>query len=212
MKKQKAARVFAFIGAVTAWLAVALQFYLIIVNRKESIPETVTRFLTFFTILTNILAAMCFTAVLLKPKPGWRHFFSTANTLAAAAVYIIVVGAVYNIILRFLWQPQGLQWLVDELLHSFNPLFFVIYWLAFAPKYGLQWKNALSWLWYPFIYLLVVIIRGSLSGYYPYPFVDVNELGFNKVLVNCGMLFIVFLILSLLIIAVGRMMSRTNPG
>jgi hypothetical protein len=204
----KTQQAFVVAGAVVTWLAIVLQFYLIIVNRSTSLLETVTRFFTFFTILTNILAALCFTAVSLKPKPGWRNFFSKTNTLAATTVYILVVGAVYNIILRFLWQPQGLQRVVDELLHLFNPLFFAVYWLAFAPKSGLQWKNVLPWLWYPLIYLVVVIIRGNFSGYYPYPFMDVNTLGFNKVLVNCGLVFIVFLVLSLLVVAIGRMMSR----
>src|SRR5260221_12793420 len=121
-------------GAIIAWFAVVVQFYLLIVNRVESVPETVIRFFSFYTILTNILIALCFMVLLLKPKSGWGRFFSKPTTLTAIVVYITVVGITYNIILRFTWNPQGLQQVVDELLHVVVPLFFILYWFMFAPK------------------------------------------------------------------------------
>jgi len=103
MEKQptKARQTFLAIGAIIAWFAVVVQFYLLIVNRVTSIPETIIRFFSFYTILTNILVALCFTFLLLKPKSGWVRFFSKPATITAIAVYITVVGIVYNIILRF---------------------------------------------------------------------------------------------------------------
>jgi hypothetical protein len=203
----KTMQLFIAIGAITGWLAVGLQFYLIIVNRVASVPETIIRFFSFFTILTNIIVALCFTTMLLKTKPRTTRFFTRSKTITAIAVYINVVGLVYNIILRFLWMPSGLQGIVDELLHSFIPVYFVLYWLLFIPKNELQWKNVFPWLIYPFIYLVFCLSRGALSGFYPYPFIDVTALGYNKVLLNCGGLFIVFLLISLLFVAVGKVMK-----
>jgi len=59
---------FLLIGAVITWLAVLLQFYLTIENRIASIPETIIRFFSFFTILTNTLIAICFTVLLRETK------------------------------------------------------------------------------------------------------------------------------------------------
>ena len=196
-------------GMVLAWLALAIQLYLILVNRKASVPETLIRYFTFYTILTNLLVALCYTS-LLNARTGWLQFFSRPSVLAATAVYIFVVGAVYNTILRFLWQPQGVQFITDELLHTVNPIVYVMFWLLFASKQSLVWKNVLPWLWYPFIYVAVVLLRGQSSGYYPYPFVDVSALGFSKVIVNCIILFIIFLALSLLTMAIARRISRNT--
>lgn len=137
---------------------VILQLYLIIVNRTASIPETIIRFFSFFTILTNILVSVCFTTVTLEWRSTWKKIFSKPAILSATTVYILVVGVVYNIILRFLWKPQGLQQIVDELLHSVIPVLFLLFWMAFVPKANLQWKAIFAWLLYPLLYLIYVLL------------------------------------------------------
>lgn len=211
MKKQstQTRQVFIVAGMLLAWLALVLQLYLILLNRKTSVPETLIRYFTFYTILTNIMVALCYTS-LLRSKNGPLPFFSRPSVLAATAVYIFVVGAVYNTILRFLWQPQGVQFITDELLHTINPLLYVIFWLLFAPKQALTWRSVLPWLWYPLIYLMIILFRGQSAGYYPYPFVDVGALGFGKVIANCVILFIIFLALSLFTIAIARRINRNT--
>ena len=46
----------------------------------------------------------------------------------------------------------------------------------------LRWKDAVAWLAYPGVYLVYILARGAVSGLYPYPFVDVNVLGYAGVL------------------------------
>lgn len=201
-------KIFLTIGSALGWFAIILQFYLIIINRTASIGETIIRFFSFFTILTNILVALCFTFLLLKPKSEWGIFFSRPATLSALAVYIAVVGIIYNVILRFLWSPKGLQFIVDELLHSVIPVLFILYWFLFVSKQTLKWKNILSWLIYPVIYCIYSILRGRISGFYPYPFIDVNLLGYNKVFLNIGGMVILFLVISLLLVGIAKLIKR----
>ena len=136
-------------GAFLGWSSLIFQFYLILANRQASVPETIIRYFTFFTILTNLLVALCFTFLLLDPHSRAGKFFSSASTLTAITTYIILVGIVYNVVLRFLWNPQGLQKLVDELLHTVNPLLFLLFWILFVPKTGLQWRSVFVWLILP---------------------------------------------------------------
>jgi hypothetical protein len=201
-------RSYATIGAITAWLAVIAQFYLIIINRTSTVPETVVRFFSYFTILTNILVALSFTALLLKPKSQWRNFFSRPDVLTAVAVYITIVGLVYNMILRALWQPEGLQRLVDELLHTVVPLLFIVFWCIYVSRHALRWKQIASWLLYPFVYFLYVLIRGALSGFYPYPFINVREHGYGPVLLNSLYIMCAFLFFSALFVAVGKIRQK----
>ena len=108
------------------WFALIAQFYLIIVNRTVSIPETIIRYFSFFTILMNLLVAVCFTSFLNKKQKS-SAFFSKITTLTAITVYILIVGIVYNVILRFLWKPEGLQKVIDELLHTVIPILCLIF-------------------------------------------------------------------------------------
>ncbi len=212
MKEQSAKKkqLFLIIGTVTTWFAIAFQFYLMMLNRQTSTPEAIIRFFSFYTILTNILVALCFTILWFKPKSRWGNFFSNPKTLTAIAVYICIVGITYNTILRFTWNPQGLQRVVDELLHLIILFYFILYWFVFAPKAGLLWKNVFPWLIYPFVYLLYVLFRGAFVKYYPYPFLDVNVVGYNQVFLNSISLFIAFLLLSLLLVVIAKKANKTS--
>ena len=199
---------FSAIGAIVAWSAVILQLYLIIVNRTVSIPETLLRFFTFFTILCNILVAICFTVLSVKPVVENGMFFSRSSVLSAVTVYITIVGTVYQLALRSIWDPQGLQKIVDELLHSFTPAYFILFWFLFVRKYALRWQQILPWLTFPLCYLIIILFRGAAADYYPYPFVNVTKLGYARVFLNCGMVLIAFLFFSALVVALGKFSKK----
>ena len=204
-------RIYAAVGALLGWFALALQLYLMLVQAlgPERLGAVITYF-SFFTILTNILTALVFTAVALQPKEGWGKWLCRPSVQAATAVYIAIVGMVYQLLLRQLWNPQGAQWVADVLLHSILPVGYVLYWLLFAPRAGLSWKDAVVWLTYPAAYLVYTLARGAMSGLYPYPFVDVNVLGYGGVLAWAAGFLLVFLGIGLLVVAVGRWMRARS--
>ena len=210
MKKQLSPAGKIFIGVMIAlgWFALITQFYLNASLRLNPVPEMIIRYFSYFTIQTNIIVAVCYSVLLLKRSSGWGRFFSRQQTLAAVTVYIVIVGLIYNTILRFLWAPEGLQKVVDELLHSIIPLMAIAAWLAFAAKDQLQWKNIFAWLIYPFAYIFYVLIRGSISGFYPYPFINTRQLGLNKVVVNAVGIAFVFICMSLLLVLIGKALTK----
>ena len=196
--------------SILGWFALGSQLYLIIQNRIVSVPETVVRYFSFFTILTNLLVAICVSCLWLRPDSKCGRFFSKPTTLTAITVYIVIVGVVYNVILRFLWQPEGWQYITDELLHTVIPVLLLSYWIFYVSKANLEYKNAFSWLIYPMMYLIWTAIHGEMTGYYPYPFLHVTELGYSRVLINCGGLFVAFLGLSFFLIAIGKYAGRNK--
>lgn len=193
--------------AILAWFAIIVQFVLMIEARVTPILETTIRFFSFFTILTNLLVAVYTTVLTVQPSSSWGRFFSRWSVGTAITVYIVVVGLIYNAILRFLWQPQGLQRLVDELLHAAVPLLFLIYWFIYLSKKSVPWKSFFPWLLYPFFYCVYILVRGSFSAFYPYPFMDVTKLGYQQVMINSLAVTAVFLILSILFIFIGKIRS-----
>jgi hypothetical protein len=203
-------RVYAALGAFLGWFALALQLYLMLVQDPAAMLGAVITYFSFFTILTNFLVALVFTAAAVRPRAAWGQWVLRPSVQASTAVYIAIVGIVYQLLLRHLWNPQGAQWVADVLLHSVIPVGYVLYWWLFAPRDELGWKNAVGWLVYPGAYLVYTLARGAVSGLYPYPFVDVNALGYGGVLARAAGLMLVFLGMGLLIVTIARWKRKTG--
>lgn len=185
--------------ATIFWFSVIAQFVLMVQNRTASIPETVIRFFSFFTILTNTLAALYFSSQALAngkaTKPG---------TLTALTVYITMVGLVYQILLRSVWNPTGMQQVVDELLHTINPVLVILFWFLFEEKKEVGYRQIKTWLVYPLVYIVYILIRGSFSGFYPYPFVNVIKIGLSQTIVNSSLLLLFAIVIACLFVSIGR--------
>ena len=201
-----------FFGAALGWFAVVMQFVLMMQNRVESLTETTIRFFSYFTILTNSLVTLYLTVLWLKKPTFLLTRFEKPGFLTAVTIYITVVGAVYQIVLRVLWEPTGMQRIVDELLHTIVPVCMIVFWTAYEDKKAVSWKSIPSWLVYPLIYLIYILFRGNLSGFYPYPFVNVTALGLEKVLVNSGFLVLAFVVLAFAFVGVGKILKPKTPN
>ena len=192
-----------------ALLTVYIQFYLMIENRISSIYETIFRFFSFFTILTNLLVGIYFLFSYINQKKGSFLFISKPGILTSVTVYITIVGLVYQFALRHVWEPKGLQMIVDELLHSIIPFLVIVFWYFYEYKNAVHYKVILKWLLYPIIYLMFILLRGYFSNYYPYPFINVGILGVSKVIVNSFILVFAFTFISLLFVKIGHKISKT---
>lgn len=197
-------KLFTLLLLFLGWFAVITQLKLMVDNRVTALPETLIRFFSFFTILTNIIVATYYSLEFFKVERRWFNAHNKAEILSAVTVYITVVGLVYQILLRHIWNPAGMQRLVDELLHSIIPFLVIIYWIIYENKTVLKWKMIPRWLIYPLVYLVYIILRGHLSGFYPYPFVDVAAHGLKQVLINSFFMTLLFLVLSLVLVFVGK--------
>lgn len=197
----------AFIFAALGWFAVIAQYYLMIENRTISVSEATIRFFSFFTILTNILVALYFSIIFISGNKS-VSLINTPGTLTFLTIHITVVGLVYQVALRHLWHPQGMQRLVDELLHSVIPIFVVLFWYLYEAKKSLKFRQTIKWLTYPLIYFIYILVRGNQSGFYPYPFIDVSVLGFPAVIQNAFFLLLFFLGLSSAFILIGKQLDK----
>ncbi|WP_053153306.1 Pr6Pr family membrane protein [Pseudomonas sp. Pf153] len=194
------------LAAVLAWFALFLQLCLIMISRwqgDKSLLGGLDIFFSYFTILTNILVAVVLTCAATTGDSALRRFFLQPSTQGGVAAAIVLVSIAYNLLLRNVWDPQGWQWLADELLHDVMPVVFVVYWWFCVPK-GLHWSNIWPWLLYPLAYFSYVLIRGSFVGAYPYPFIEVDLLGYAQSIGNAAMMLLGFVVVSLVVVAVDR--------
>jgi len=209
-------RNFAVTIAFIGWLSLLLQFVLAMTNPVEPEPGTLERFVRFFsyfTVSTNIIVAVMFTAIAFFPATRPGAFFSRSTTQAAVTSYISIVGIVYSLFLRSVWAPAGWNAVADHALHDVMPIAAFLYWLIIAPKEGIGWVDPIKWLAYPLVYVVYSLVRGAVVSWYPYWFVDVPNLGYPTALTNTAFVFVAFAFAGLIYAALAKLFSRTaNTG
>ncbi len=89
-----------------------------------------------------------------------------------------MVGTVYYALLRNVGHAQGWALFFEHVLHYVTPPLFVLDWLLFVPKGEVAWRNGIACLGFPAAYVGWTLAHGAVSGWYPYPFVDVPALGY----------------------------------
>ncbi|WP_223607502.1 Pr6Pr family membrane protein [Chryseobacterium sp. OSA05B] len=185
----------------TGWFALTVQYYLMLETSKLSFWETTARFFSYFTILTNLLVTVYFTYQALRNTPSKPE---NSGILSAVTVYILMVGLIYQILLRQTWNPEGMQRIADETLHTIIPVLVLVYWCCYENKNALNYRMIPKWAVYPLLYFIYILIQGPFSGFYPYPFIDVSQFGILKVLINAFWIVLFFATLSAILIRIGK--------
>ncbi|MEP7171970.1 MAG: Pr6Pr family membrane protein [Aestuariivirga sp.] len=196
-------------AGILGWMALALQYALVLTGLlgADSFTRSIN-FFSYFTILTNILAALALTLPWLAPQSAPGKFFARPTVRTAIAASIIIVMTVVYFVLRHLTTFQGWNFVADLLLHYVMPVLFVIDWLLLVPKQTLKVSDTLGWLAFPIIYLAWTFIHGAFSSFYPYPFLNGAELGNARVLLNEAGLLVIFLVLGFILVSGGRLLDK----
>jgi hypothetical protein len=194
-------------AALAGWVGLAIQQYLIFYSRWStgaSLLGGLVNFFSFFTVLTNTLVVVVLSYAVVDRDSAAKRFFLAPRVSSAIVASIVLVSLAYNLLLRHLWQPEGFQFIADELLHDVMPLLFVVYWWRCVPKGTLQCKHIGLWVLYPLLYFAYVLLRGDLLGQYQYPFFDVGTLGYPQVFVNAGGILAGFVLIALAVVGLDK--------
>ena len=189
--------------ASLGWTALLVQLALTVQSalmHEEPVIEAVSVYFSFFTVLTNLAVAICLSLAALKPAENL--FWNRPAVQASLAVYILVVAIVYAAVLQGLSNPTGLEYLTDRVFHAAVPVAYLAFWLFFTPKGTLRFADQLTWQLYPTTYFCYILARGASYGVYPYPFLNVNQDGYEVVFLNSLMLLALFLVLGVLLILI----------
>ena len=204
-------RPLALLLGAAVWAALALQFFITTsqtVANGRGLAYGIGLYFSFFTILTNTLAALTLTVPAVAPRSRVGRFFADPVTATGVSAAIAMVGLVYVTLLRHVWQPQGAQLVADVALHYVSPVLFVAYWWFGVDKRDLSWRDVPWYLAYPLVYLGYALVRGAVVGHYPYHFIDAGLLSYSQVAVNAVGLTLVFVIVASLFTWLGRLQAR----
>lgn len=202
-------RIVALAGFVLGLASLILQLWLSIparMSQGRDLLDAMVWFLTYFTILTNIMLVLCYLSAL--SAAGWLGWWRSPVTRGMMAGAIALVMGFYHFVLAATWSPEGPFLVADVALHYATPALYLFWWLAFQPKGRLSWRDIPIMLVPPLLWLTWTMARGALATEYPYPVLEAHIIGYGAVLANIAGLLAVLAALFAIVIAIDRAMGR----
>jgi hypothetical protein len=199
------ARMVAALIALITWAGLAAQFHATFAL-VGSLASTLAVLLWYFTIITNLLVAVVFTGIAIG-----RERFAHPSLLGSTTLYILLVGIIYGLLLHGLQELSGGSAIANILLHMVTPILVPLFWLIFIPKGKLSRRDPLLWAIYPLAYLFYALVRGELTHRYPYPFMNVNDLGWSRTIMNAFLIAVAFLVASWFFVWLDSLLARRIP-
>ena len=201
-------------GTVAAVTLVAVLWQLWLVVTGESVlaetaqPALATRlvrFISYFTILSNLLVAGVSLESARDPErdgPRWRV------VRLATVASITVTGLVHWFFLRPILDLEGGSSVVDKLLHVVVPVLALGAWVVAGPRGQAVRSAVLPSLGWPLLWGAYTLVRGLVTHWWPYPFIDADALGWGRVLVNLAAIAVLFAVVGSAFVAADRALGR----
>lgn len=159
----------------------------------------------FFTVQSNVLVGVTCLLLAIRPQRS-STVFAVARLTGVVAITITAV--VYHTALRDLRELHDWAWLADVLLHTVVPLLAIGGWLLFGPRRLTAWRTVWLSVVFPACWLAFTLVRGPITGFYPYPFVDVDAHGYPEVLRNCAVVALLFVAVAVAARVVDQRLDR----
>ena len=194
-------------GAFTA-ICVVMQYWLLVRGETfAAMAASSVKFFSFFTILTNLLAAVALLLPLIAPRSAAGRFWPGPCSHGHHRLHHHRRGDV----LPAAQRPQPAAGLADVLrVHAaLRDAAAVRHRLAGVRRQARSRlaRRAQRLVLSARLPCLDAAPRRRL-GWYPYPFLDVAELGYPRALLNIVGLVLVFLALEVALVGIGRMLAR----
>lgn len=136
------------------------------------------RFFSYFTVQSNLLVLAAAVSLVIRPHrdgPVWRVL------RLDALLGIAVTGVVFATLLSDLVQHSGIGTWFNAGFHQFSPVLALAGWLLFGPRPRID-ARTIRWAFvWPVAWLAYTMVHGAITGWYPYPFLNADKLGYGQV-------------------------------
>lgn len=172
--------------------------------------ERIANIFCFFTIWSNLLVGGTSAALALRLD---RPSLAFRSAHLAATVMILVTFVVVIVALDPISDYEGEAATADFLTHKLVPVLAVAGWLVFGPRGTVDGAAVRASIAVPVTWLAFTLVRGPFaSDFYPYPFIDVAELGYPRVLLNVALVSALLLASAAGFRAIDRRLTAHPPG
>ena len=151
--------------------------------------EQTRRYFSYFTIQANFLVAVSMVFIIRDRLES--KLFRVVRL--ASLVGITVTGIVAAVAL-----PPSPNYTIgslvcDRLLHIVVPVLTFAGWVVFGPRGVVRREDLLPSLIWPVAWLAATLALGPVVSWYPYPFINVDQIGYGRTLVSCAVIALLFL-------------------
>ncbi len=170
------------VAAIVAQLIRTLGFA---IDKDRDFLTVLTNFFSFFTILSNVLAAitLLLCGLWLLTRGRRRRFQPRALSvlLLSVGTYMVITGIVYNTLLRGIpLEPGGTVAWSNEVLHVVGPAMLLLELIFRVGVRPISWRALWVVVGFPIVWVIYTMIRGEqitspTTGqpwWYPYPFLN----------------------------------------
>ena len=166
-----------------------------------SIPENAAGLLRFFTIWSNIAAAIVM-GMLASGRSVPR------GAMAALVTALTVVGVVYWTLLAADHHPVGLDRVTNQVHHTIVPVATLVWWFRFTPPSPAILPLVPSIMVPPLTYGAFAFILGEVTGFYAYFFLDLPRVGWVNFIVTNIVLATFFGFLGATLVAIKNALAK----
>ncbi|TCD54212.1 hypothetical protein EJ419_03990 [Alloscardovia theropitheci] len=166
--------------------------------------------LSYFTMISNIMVALAFTMLALSlVRTRWRVALVDTSLVMITVTSIVFLTAILPYI-----QLSGLALLTSPWQHVVVPVTTWAIWGAWGPR-GFyagdgRARSMARTLIIPALWAAWMLIYGAFTHYYPYGFVNVNELGYGRVFISLAVVVLLGLLLELLLGWIDKKLTRSS--
>jgi hypothetical protein len=217
--RERVARIWFGTIAVVVAIALVIQIVLILTGGQDAnsganatgpVGTRLVRLFSFFTIQSNLFVlgtSIALALNLFRDGKLWRVLRFDA------LLGIIITGLVYETVLAQLVHPQGWALVATIGFHYISPWATLIGWLIFGPRPRMTWTStALGFIW-PLLWLVYTFVHGAVTGWYPYPFLDVDTIGFADSVRNSAIVLLIGVLIAVVLTVLDhRMPSLLRDG
>jgi hypothetical protein len=171
-------------------------------------------YFAYFSIVTAIFAGALLLVVGVRALRNLEEGKRLEIAKLSLTVAMVVVGVVYHALLSDVAndvRDGDYVWPVfpNEFIHTYAPILIVLEYLVSQKTFNIRLRAALWVAVFPLVWLMFSVIRGSMTNWWPYWFINPNgEAGFIGMLSYIGAITAFFLTLGFIVLGVKKLLRK----
>jgi hypothetical protein len=171
-------------------------------------------YFAYFSIVTAIFAGALLLVVGVRALRNLEEGKRLEIARLSLTVAMVVVGVVYHALLSDVAndvRDGDYVWPVfpNEFIHTYAPILIILEYLVSQKTFNIRLRAALWVAVFPLVWLMFSVIRGSMTNWWPYWFINPNgEAGFIGMLSYIGAITAFFLTLGFIVLGVKKLLRK----
>lgn len=171
-------------------------------------------YFAYFSIITAIFAGALLLVVGVRALRNLEEGKRLEIAKLSLTVAMVVVGVVYHALLSGVAndvRDGDYVWPVfpNEFIHTYAPILIVLEYLVSQKTFNIRLRAALWVAVFPLVWLMFSVIRGSITNWWPYWFINPNgEAGLIGMLSYIGAITAFFLTLGFIVLGVKKLLRK----